>query len=88
MPWASIETAPKGSGKDGPWDVRHPEYVKAPHLLLWTSDGAAIGYYDWYYHKGFGRGAHLRESAWCDSNGEEIQPSHWMSIPDGPETKM
>lgn len=83
--WQPIETAPKGSGEDGPERVDHPEYIEPPELLLWTEDGLEIGSYDWYYHKGYGYGGEERDSAWCNKHGEEISmPTHWMPLIDGP----
>jgi hypothetical protein len=64
MEWQPIETAPRGSGEDGPSNVTHPDYVKPPDLLLKHADGVAVGYYEWYYHPGYGRGASPDESVW------------------------
>lgn len=84
--WQPIETAPKGSGKDGPRMVTHPEYVEPPKLLLWTEEGAVVGYYDWYYHEGYGRGAESGVSAWRNTEGGQAYgPTHWMPLPPPPE---
>jgi hypothetical protein len=85
MTWQPIETAPRGSGINGPQLVIDPGYVKPPLLLLWLGDDSVAGYYDWVYHKGYGRLAGERKSAWCDHNGYEINPTHWMPLPGRPE---
>lgn len=84
--WQPIETAPRGSGEDGPSDTRHPDYVQPPKLLLWTEEGIVVGYYDWYYHPGYGRGAEPGVSAWRDREGGEVYgPTHWMILPQPPK---
>ena len=83
--WQSIATAPKGSGADGPQSTKDPDYVKPPNVLLWTGEGLEVGYYDWYFHEGYGAGAHERSSAWCNSCGDEIVPILWMPIPSPPD---
>ena len=86
--WQPIETAPRGSGIDGPDSVTHPDYVDPPKLLLWTQDGPLVGYYDWYYHPGYGRGADPDESVWRDHNGERTYgASHWQPLPAPPAQK-
>ena len=83
--WRPIETAPRGSGEDGPSNVTHPDYVAPPNLLLWTQEGMVVGYYDWYYHPGYGRGAEPGVSAWRDAcGGEAYGPTHWMPLPAAP----
>ena len=83
--WQPIATAPKGSGIEGPRDTRDPNYVSPPKLLLWNSDGTTVGYYDWYYHPGFGRGAEKCESVWRNDSGESIfNVTHWMMLPEPP----
>ncbi len=83
--WQPIETAPRGSGEDGPNMVTHPDYVAPPRLLLATEDGLEVGYYDWYYHAGYGMGAEPRVSAWRNSSSEPIYPTHWMPLPAAPK---
>jgi hypothetical protein len=86
MDWQPIETAPRGSGMDGPSSVTHPEYVDPPKLLLWTDEGAVVGYYDWYYHAGYGRGAEANEPAWRTHDGARTYGvSHWMPLPQPPK---
>ncbi len=73
--WQPIETAPKGSGEDGPNSVTDPEYVKPPNLLLKHADGLAVGYYEWYYH------------LWRrlpDYSGL-YEVTHWMPLPEAPK---
>jgi hypothetical protein len=83
--WQPIETAPRGSGLDGPRDVRHPDYIKPPKVLLWTAEGVVVGYYDWYYHEGYGEGWEPGESAWRDHTGERTyEATHWMPLPPPP----
>jgi hypothetical protein len=85
--WQPIETAPRGSGEDGPMDTRDPAYIEPPTLLLWTQDGPRVGYYDWYYHPGYGRGADPHESPWrCAEGGQAYGPTHWMPLPAAPIT--
>jgi len=80
--WQPMDTAPKGSGEDGPDVVTHPDYVAPPKLLLDTDEGLVVGYYDWYYHPGYGRGAEPGVSAWRDSSGgEAYNPKGWMPLP-------
>ena len=81
--WKLIETAPKGSGANGPGDTRHPDYVKPPRLLLFVDGRTEIGYYDWYYHDGYGMGAHERQTAWVHS-GDDVEPTHWAELPQLP----
>lgn len=89
MEWQPIEIAPRGSGEDGPGDTRHPDYVEPPKLLLWTSDGPVVGYYDWYYHEGYGNGAEPGVSAWRDHNGGQTYgASHWMPLPKAPNVEL
>lgn len=84
--WMDIETAPRGSGEDGPGSVKHPDYVEPPKLLLWTQEGHVVGYYDWYYHPGYGRGAEDGESVWRSHDGARTYgASHWMPLPDPPK---
>ena len=86
MEWQPIETAPRGSGEDGPSDTRHADYVSPPQILLWTEEGITVGYYDWYYHEGYGRGAEPGESAWRTNGGDRAyDPSHWMPLPPPPQ---
>lgn len=85
MTWQPIETAPRGSGMDGPSDTRHADYVDPPKLLLWTQEGIAVGYYDWYYHPGYGMGGNEGESAWRTADGQAYGPTHWMPLPPPPE---
>ena len=83
--WQPIETAPRGSGEDGPHDTRDPAYIEPPTLLLWTQEGPRVGYYDWYYHPGYGRGAGI-ESPWrCAEGGQAYGPTHWMPLPAPPK---
>ena len=84
--WRPIETAPRGSGEDGPNSVTHPDYVPPPHLLLQHADGISVGYYDWYYHPGYGRGASPDEPAWrsCPDYSGLYGVTHWMPLPDTP----
>ena len=86
MKWQPIETAPRGSGEDGPNSIIHPMYVQPPEILLWTSEGATVGYYDWYYHPGYGAGADPSECPWRTKEGEgAFAPTHWMPLPEPPE---
>ncbi len=86
--WQPIETAPRGSGEDGPGTVTHPDYIAPPRLLLATEEGLTVGYYDWYYHPGYGRGAEPGVPAWRSVDGESVfDPTHWMPLPDAPEQK-
>jgi hypothetical protein len=83
--WLDIATAPRGSGENGPGSVTHPDYVEPPKLLLNTAEGVVVGYYDWYYHPGYGRGAEPGVSAWRDSSGgQAYAPTHWMPLPEPP----
>jgi hypothetical protein len=83
--WQEIETSPRGSGEDGPCSTSHPDYVEPPQVLLYSKDGIVVGYYDWYFHPGFGQGAADGESAWRDHTGEPVySPTHWMPLPDPP----
>lgn len=83
--WQPIETAPRGSGEGGPHDTRDPAYIEPPTILLWTQEGQRVGYYDWYYHPGYGRGADPYESPWrCAEGGQAYGPTHWMPLPAAP----
>lgn len=83
--WLPIEEAPKGSGEDGPDSTQHPDYVDPPRLLLNTAEGVIVGYYDWYYHPGYGHGAEPGVSAWRDnSGGQAYKPTHFMHLPPTP----
>lgn len=86
--WQPIETAPRGSGENGPNNVTHPDYVPSPNLLLKHADGIAVGYYEWYYHLGYGRGASPDEPVWRsrpDYSGL-YEVTHWMPLPAPPES--
>lgn len=84
--WRPIETAPRGSGIDGPESTTHPDYVAPPRLLLFTDEGIVTGYYDWYYHAGYGRGADVNESPWRTNDGSRTYgASHWMPLPAAPK---
>ena len=83
--WRTIESAPKGSGQDGPSQVTHPDYVQPPKILLATSGGIVVGYYEWYYHPGYGIGADPSESIWRDHDGGRLYDvTHWMPLPTPP----
>lgn len=83
--WRPISEAPRGSGMNGPQSTQHPNYVEPPKLLLWTQEGPVVGYYDWYYHPGYGRGADEGESAWRDHHGGRTYGvTHWMPLPPPP----
>ncbi len=85
--WLPIESAPKGSGEDGPHDVTDQNYVAPPKLLLITEEGIEVGYYDWYYHEGYGVGARKGVSAWRTTSGEPAyNPTHWQSVPAEPRS--
>ncbi len=90
MKWQPIETAPRGSGEDGPSNVRHPDYIPPPSLLIACREGIAVGYYDWYYHEGFGRGAEPGLPAWREIiSGEPIYgATHWMPLPEPPSPEQ
>ena len=85
--WQPIETAPRGSGEDGPEMVNDPDYVAPPQLLLMTPDGMTVGAYDWYYHAGYGRGAEPGVPAWRQSLSSEpiYDATHWMPLPAAPK---
>ena len=88
-PWMPIETAPRGSGEDGPHNVNDPGYVEPPKLLLWTAEGPVVGYYDWYYHPGYGRGADPSESTWRNQDGGRTYGvTHWMPLPAAPAAQV
>ena len=84
--WKPIETAPKGSGLDGPDRVDHPDYIKPPKLLLLYGNEMSVGYYDWYYHEGYGRGYDGKTSAWVADNENFTctDPDMWMPLPEPP----
>jgi hypothetical protein len=86
--WQPIETAPRGSGENGPQHVEHPDYVNPPKLLLKHDEGVAVGYYDWYYHPGYGMGASPTEPAWrSEPEGTGLfEVTHWMPLPAPPES--
>jgi len=87
--WMPIETAPRGSGEDGPRSVKDPGYVEPPHLLLFTSEGIVVGYYDWYYHEGYGRGAEPGVSAWLTTEGTQAyNPTYWQPLPAAPSQEQ
>lgn len=84
--WMPIDTAPKGSGPDGPSMTTHPDYIEPPKILLATAEGIVVGYYDWYYHEGYGRGAEPGVSAWRDHDGAQTYgATHWMPLPNHPQ---
>jgi len=87
--WQPIETAPKGSGMDGPDSTRHPDYVSPPKLRLWSSYGLVVGLYDWYYHEGYGAGAKPGVPAWrCAHSGEPLYDvTHWKPADEAPKVK-
>ena len=88
--WRPIETAPRGSGLDGPDRRDAVGYVDPPALLLASRDGVVeVGAYDWYYHPGYGNGGSLGESPWRDHyEGREIpKVTHWMPLPQPPREK-
>ena len=88
--WRPIETAPRGSGLDGPDRRDAVGYVNPPALLLASRDGVVeVGAYDWYYHPGYGNGGSLGQSPWRDYyEGREIpEVTHWMPLPQPPREK-
>jgi hypothetical protein len=85
--WMPIETAPKGSGADGPALTTDREYIGPPRLLLATAEGIMVGYYDWYYHPWYGVGAGPDEPPWRDHDGNRTYGvTHWMPLPAPPGT--
>lgn len=85
--WYPIETAPRGSGEDGPELRTHPDYVKPPDVLLKHSEGIAVGCYEWCYHPGYGMLASPYEPAWRsqpDCSGL-YDVTHWMPLPEPPK---
>ena len=80
MEWQPIETAPRGSGENGPDRVDAPDYEAPPRILLLVDGQVEVGSYDWYYHEGYGNGAHERDTAWVHS-GDDVEPTHWMDSP-------
>ena len=80
MKWQPIETAPKGSGENGPDRTDAPDYEAPPRILLLVDGRVEVGAYDWYYHEGYGNGAHERDTAWVHSGGD-VAPTHWMDSP-------
>ena len=86
MKWQPINTAPRGSGEDGPDRVDHPNYIEPPRLLLIVDGTIQVGSYDWYYHNDYGMGADERETAWVHS-GDDVEPTHWMDFPPLPTKK-
>ena len=88
--WRPIETAPRGSGPDGPDRRDAVGYVDPPALLLASRDSVVeVGSYDWYYHPGYGNGGSLGQSPWRDHyEGREIpEVTHWMPLPQPPSEK-
>lgn len=87
--WLPIETAPRGSGENGPRSVNDPSYVKPPDLLLIHPEGISVGYYDWYYHPGYGVGASPYAPVWRSRpDGEGLDGvTHWQPLPPAPQTK-
>jgi hypothetical protein len=85
--WQPIETAPKGSGEDGPGNTTHPDYIEPPRVLLMTAEGPMVGFYDWYYHPGYGAGGDSGESPWRAVGSYEqcYAPTHWMPLPPAPQ---
>ena len=85
--WGPMESAPRGSGEDGPEMTTHPDYVAPPRLLLMADGEQAVGYYDWYFHPGYGAGASPDEPAWRDRNGEPLfNVTAWRNLPAPPTT--
>lgn len=83
--WQPIGTAPRGSGMDGPDQANHPDYIDPPRILLFTEEGIVVGYYDWYYHPGYGFGADEGASAWrTNDGGQTYGVTHWMPLPAAP----
>jgi hypothetical protein len=84
--WLPIETAPRGSGEDGPGSTIHPDYIEPPQILLMTAEGPMVGAYDWYYHPGYGAGGNVGESPWRAVGSYEqcYEPTHWMPLPATP----
>ena len=87
--WLPIASAPRGSGENGPRSVNDPAYVKPPDLLLIHPEGISVGYYDWYYHPGYGVGASQYEPVWRSRpDGAGLDGvTHWMPLPAAPQTK-
>lgn len=77
--WQPIETAPKGSGWDGPQDTRHPDYVQPPRILGIVHGEPEVIYWDWYYAEG-GSGYQPGQSAWVGTDGNVV-PTLWMPLP-------
>lgn len=87
--WLPIASAPRGSGENGPRSVNDPAYVQPPDLLLIHPEGISVGYYDWYYHPGYGVGASQYEPVWRSRpDGAGLDGvTHWMPLPAAPQTK-
>jgi hypothetical protein len=85
--WQPIETAPKGGfpqGFTGRRLVTDPAWVEPPTILAWDGRQLQVVYWDWYYAEG-GNGYTPGCSAWVSPDGERVEPTHWMPLPEPPK---
>lgn len=86
--WQPIDTAPKGTYSELRDD---DEWVDPPRVLLSTSQGVVIAYWDYYFDGNVGgHGYQGNETAWVGDDGELVEdvfdmPTHWMPLPEAPQ---
>lgn len=84
MKWQPIETAPRGKGPNDPENISETCCLDAPDLLLTDGESIFIGEYYWFYEEFFNGIRVSFVSGWRDCHGIDVEPTHWMALPEPP----
>ena len=73
MSWQPIETAPKDGRKVDLWCINHLHYAKAGQRVCNVDWGTVT---DWMGNE---------RDDWRHGHGEDLEPTHWMPLPEAPD---
>jgi hypothetical protein len=73
MEWQRIETAPKDGTRVDLWCINHLTYDKRGQRVVNVAWGTVT---DW---------TRREHEGWQHGRGEDLEPTHWMPIPEPPK---